>query len=77
MSNFNESNADANLTHCLNGAIQRIIVNGDHFIGSTLLKSAEKANLSSYLGYPCDLKCETISQCMPLLNSYECKTNID
>jgi hypothetical protein len=74
MSNFSNSDPNANLTECLNGAIQRIIVNGDHFIGSTLLKSSsENANISSYLGYPCDFKCDLKSQCIPLLNNYECK----
>lgn len=74
MDDFTYSNVEANLTHCLNGAIQRLIVNGDHFIGSNLLKSSERASISSYLGPPCDLnKCDGQGQCVPLLNSYECK----
>lgn len=74
MDDFGQSNEEANLTHCLNGAIQRLIVNGDHHIGSNLLKSSERASISSYLGPPCDLnKCEGNGQCVPLLNNYECK----
>ena len=77
MADFNESNADANLTACLNGAIQRMIINGESIMANSLLTgSTERANISSYLGPPCDLsnKCENKSQCIPSLNSYECKS---
>lgn len=74
LDNFSESSPDANLTNCLNGAVQRLILNGEIFIGSNLLRSSERSNISSYLGPPCDLnKCEAKNQCVPLLNDFECK----
>ena len=71
-------NRDSGITTGLNGAIQRLIVNGD-VMDDLVVLAKDSRGITRYVGPPCntvddsDPKCQNGGICRPYFRSYICK----
>ena len=71
-------NRDSGITTGLNGAIQRLIVNGD-VMDDLVILAKDSRGITRYLGPPCNEvddsnpKCQNGGICRPYFRSYICK----